>query len=300
MKLKNLIKRIFPLPAYNANLAEKRILSELANLRNVIETTKVDLQKILFQQTLHTIEEEKSHLTDGLHFCNICGYNGTGWGNVGNNARIFKNYHIIGGGIRENAMCPQCGSADRYRWLYFVLKNKTPLFYAGGTVLHFAPEKPVADRIMACNNVDYYTGDIEKGVAMHITDITDIQYKDSVFDYVICNHVMEHIKDEKKAVEEIKRVLKPDGRWIFSFPVCTDLAETFEDDSISSEEERWEKYGQGDHVRLYGMDFAERFSKYGFDLQIFTPKNELNEIEIKRNSFIADDIIILARKNKRI
>lgn len=131
---------------------------------------------------------------------------------------------------------------------------------------------------------------------MHITDITNIQYKDEFFDYVICNHVMEHILDEEKAVQEIKRVLKDNGRWVFSIPICTDYEKTFEDDSITTAEERWEKYCQGDHVRLYGMDFKQRFVQYGLRLEIFSPCNELTKKEIETNGFINDDIMIVARK----
>ncbi len=130
---------------------------------------------------------------------------------------------------------------------------------------------------------------------MHITDITNIQYKDETFDYVICNHIMEHISDEEKAVYEIKRVLKQDGKWIFSFPICMDM-KTYEDKSIVLPHERLKAYGQEDHVRLYGYDFAERFEKFGLRLQIYTPQNEMDDFEIDKLGFIKDDVMIIADK----
>lgn len=165
-----------------------------------------------------------------------------------------------------------------------------------GRVLHFAPEKAVADYIKQNKNIDYYSCDIVHGRAMHIADITNIHYSDHTFDYVICNHVMEHIIDEKKAVSEIRRVLKTNGRWIFSFPICTDM-KTFEDERIVSVEERLREYGQEDHVRLYGTDFIERFESYGLKLQIFSPATELEDDIIRRNGFIKNDVIIIARKD---
>lgn len=208
---------------------------------------------------------------------------------------IFKKHHIIGGGYRENCVCPCCGSGDRERWLYYVLKNKTDISEISGRVLHFAPERAVTEYIKQNEKIDYYTCDIVPGRAMHIVDMTDIQYRDDTFDYVICNHVMEHIIDERRAVSEIKRVLKKNGKWIFSFPICTDM-KTYEDKTIVTPEERLKEYGQEDHVRLYGYDYVDRFQSYGLDLKVLSPENELDDESIKRYGFIKDDVIIIAQK----
>ncbi len=207
---------------------------------------------------------------------------------------IFNNYHIIGGGYRENCTCPFCESGDRERWLYYILKKYTDIFETDGRVLHFAPEKRIEHYIKLNGNIDYYPCDIVAGKTAHIVDITDIQFREDTFDYIISNHVMEHIIDEKKAVSEIKRVLKPKGRWIFSFPICMDI-KTYQDDSIVTEEERLNRYGQKDHVRLYGYDYIERFEKYGLKLEVFSPKDELKEKDILRYGLINDDVIIMAQ-----
>lgn len=227
--------------------------------------------------------------------CIICGKNFVNFYSTGIEEEIFHKHHIIGGGYRENAVCPCCGSIDRERWLSYVLFSKLKVLNNGGRILHFAPEEHISSLIRENKKIDYYTGDIEPGKAMHIIDITDMQYKDHVFDYVISSHVMEHIVNEEKAVSEVIRVLKPDGKWIFSFPICMEF-KTYEDDSIVTEEQRLKAYGQKDHVRLYGNDFKERFEKYGLKLEIYSPKDELPTEVIERWGLIADDVIICASR----
>lgn len=171
-------------------------------------------------------------------------------------SELFEKHHIIGGGYRENCICPNCNSMDRERWLFYILKNKTDIMNLNGKVLHFVPEPSVEKLLKTNNNIDYYSGDIEIGRTMYVTDITNIQYADKTFDYIICNHVFEHIPNIKKAIKEIKRVLKNDGKLVFSFPICLD-EKTFEDKNITSTEDRIKYYGQEDHVRLYGNDFKK-------------------------------------------
>lgn len=101
--------------------------------------------------------------------------------------------------------------------------------------------------------------------------------------------------EEKKAVSEVKRVLKPGGKWIFSFPICTDM-KTYESNAVISPEDRLKEYGQEDHVRLYGYDYKERFENYGLKLEIFSPEQEVSEKDIEKYRFIKDDVIVLATK----
>ncbi len=169
--------------------------------------------------------------------------------------------------------------------------------HVSGRILHFAPEYHIKKLIMSNINIDYYTGDIVPGRAMHVTDITNlIQFPDKTFDLVICNHVMEHIPDEAKAVDEIKRVLKDNGKWVFSFPICTDIELTYEDKSITSPDDRLREYGQKDHVRLYGRDYKRRFEAYGLKITEYSPKNYFSKDDIDRFGFIEDDVIMVAEK----
>ena len=229
--------------------------------------------------------------------CNVCGCRFDNFIPGGVKTDSFAKYHVIGGGFRENYKCPFCDAIDRERFLHYVMKVRLNISEASGRVLHFAPEACIKQLIQSNAKIDYYTGDIVPKKAMHITDITDMQrYGDEAFDYVICNHVMEHILDEKRAMTEIKRVLKRGGKLIFSVPVCMDIDVTYEDETITEPEERLVKYGQKDHVRLYGRDFLERFKSYGLKITKHTPKDSFSSDEIERFGLIEDDVIMVAVK----
>lgn len=231
---------------------------------------------------------------EGKFRCNICGNEVKKFerGGVSPN-KIFDKYHIIGGGIRENAICPLCGSMDRTRWLYWVLgRHIQEIFYNKCSVLHIAPEIEISKRIQSNILCDYYTGDITQGASMHIVDVTDIQFRDDFFDYIILNHVLEHIENEKKAIMELKRVVKPGGKIILSFPICTDR-NTYENSNIRTPEARLDEYGQEDHVRLYGKDYKTRLEAYGLKVDIFSPQSECSREEISKYGFIYDDVSIV-------
>ncbi len=191
-------------------------------------------------------------------------------------------------------MCPYCGNNDRTRWQYYVLKNYTGLTTESGIrVLHFAPEKPSSKLIKSNPNCTYITADIVPGIADYAADMTNLhQFGDGSFDYVIANHVLEHIQDEAKAFSELKRVLKPNGKLIISFPICTDML-TYEDASITTEEGRLKAFGQRDHVRLYGTDFKERIEGYGFEVRVYRPEGALSPEEIEKYSLIKDDVMMV-------
>ena len=229
--------------------------------------------------------------------CNICGNRFARFNPAGKEEGLIG-HHVIGAGYRNNCFCPVCLASDRYRWLYYVLKNVMNICKFSGRVLHFAPEPPLERLIQLNQKLDYYTVDIEPGRAMHIADITDLrQFSNGTFDLVICNHVMEHIPDERKAVAEVKRMLKNGGKWVFSFPICTDIEETYEDESIDTPEKRLKAYGQKDHVRLYGRDYLRRFESYGLKITEYSPKDYFSKDDIEKFGFIEDDVIMVAEKN---
>lgn len=226
--------------------------------------------------------------------CNICGNAVKEFKRGGTSSnKIFDKYHIIGGGIRDHDICPLCGSTDRIRWQYRVLGRHLPkIFNSRCFVLHIAPEFEISTRIQSNILCDYYTGNIVRGAAMHIVDVTDIQFRDDFFDYIILNHVLEHIENEEKAIIELKRVLKPDGKMMLSFPICTDI-NTYENPNVQTPEERHNEYGQEDHVRLYGRDYKARLEGYGLKADIFSPQNECSREEIEKYGFIYDDVSII-------
>lgn len=308
----------------NKEIEEKnKIIEQLAIEKNNIEIERENLNK-LYQMIISSrtwkvrnivckiirvkkgnVRKSENNITNieksnkkPKKFCLICNEEVENFYPGGFDLKIFKEHHVIGGGRRLNCICPKCNKIDRERWLYYVIKNETNILNLSGKVLHFAPEESIAHLISQNQNVDYYTCDINPLKGMHVVDITNIQFKDKVFDYVICNHVMEHIKNEKKAVEEIKRVLKKNGKWIFSFPICTDM-KTQEESKCLSNEQRVELYGQEDHVRLYGIDFIERFKKYGLNVKIISPRDYFSKEKIGYYGFIPDDKILIATKKNK-
>ena len=229
----------------------------------------------------------------GEKYCNLCGSRVVAFRPADREEELFHNHNVIGGGYREACFCPVCGGRDRQRWLYYVVEHYTDVFSLRGRILHFAPETILKERITRNRHAEYYGADIVPGKADYVVDITDIPFRDGYFDYIISNHLLEHVSDEGKAVSEVKRTLKDGGRWIFSFPICMDM-KTYEDASITSPQERQRAFGQEDHVRLYGYDFEERFRNYGLDLQIYRPRDLLDDAQITRLGLIRDDVIILA------
>ena len=82
--------------------------------------------------------------------------------------------------------------------------------------MHFAPEKQIEKKIRSNKKMIYITADIEAGRADRVEDITHISFPDKYFDYIICNHVLEHIKDEKAAFMELKRCIKTESGFFCS------------------------------------------------------------------------------------
>lgn len=178
----------------------------------------------------------------------------------------FKKFLPYGRKARENALCPNCLALERHRLMYLFLKEQTPFFTAPLKVLHVAPEICFIERFEALNNIDYITADIESPLAKVKMDIHDIPFEADTFDVVFCNHVMEHVDDDIRSCQEINRVLKPDGWAIIQSPVY-DIENTIEDKTITDPKEKERLFGQRDHVRKYGKDYARRLSKSGLKVE---------------------------------
>lgn len=173
----------------------------------------------------------------------------------------FKRFLDKGNGIqtRKNATCPRCESLERTRVLYLYLKNQTSIFDTNCNILHFAPEMTLKTKLIS--NPNYYDVDINPILARYEMDITDIKFVDDTFDYIICSHVLGHIPNEKKALEEMYRVLKKDGTLFFMSLMDTLSPNTIGDDpEIQSPEQRLLAYGEKDLERLYGQDFENRIA----------------------------------------
>jgi glycosyltransferase involved in cell wall biosynthesis/SAM-dependent methyltransferase len=169
-------------------------------------------------------------------------------------------------GNTSNVQCPNCGSYPRHRATYIFLKENTSVFKENIKLLHIAPEKIFYDIFRNQKNINYLTADLndEKPHVMEKMDIQAIQYPDNTFDFIYCSHVLEHVPDDRKAINELYRVLKPDGKAIISVPLFRFLDKTFEDPSYNTPELRLKHYGQSDHLRMYGPDFTDRLEDAGF------------------------------------
>ncbi len=165
---------------------------------------------------------------------------------------------------RENALCPNCLSLERHRLIWLYLKEKTDFFTKKLNVLHIAPEYCYMKPFEAQHGENYITADIESPLAKVKMDIHQIPFPENHFDVVLCNHVLEHVDDDIKAMNEIHRVLKPGGWAILQVPFFNPIPDqTFEDNSITDPREREKIFGQNDHVRKYGKDYVVRIERSG-------------------------------------
>lgn len=165
---------------------------------------------------------------------------------------------------RENALCPNCLALERHRLIWLYLKEKTNFFEKPLNVLHIAPEACFMNRFEKIHGENYITADIESPLAKIKMDIHQMPFKDNYFDVVLCNHVLEHVTDDIQALREINRVLKPGGFAIVQVPFFNPLPDvTLEDATITDPKEREKLFGQDDHVRKYGKDYAARIERTG-------------------------------------
>lgn len=176
----------------------------------------------------------------------------------------FRAFLPAGVAQRPNARCPRCGSLERHRLIWLYLQMKTDLFVRPYKVLDVAPEEILQRKLRALPNLEYLSIDLESPLAMKKMDITKLELPNASYDVIFCNHVFEHIPDDRAAMRELRRVLKPKGWAILQTPVDMQRNSTDEDPSITDPRERLRRFGQTDHVRIYGRDFFDRLSQTGW------------------------------------
>lgn len=209
----------------------------------------------------------------------------------------FRKFLPYGRQSRENALCPNCLALERHRLMYLFLKDKTPFFTSELKVLHVAPEICFIDRFEKLHKDNYITADIESPLAKVKMDIHDIPFDANTFDVAFCNHVMEHVDNDLKAMSELHRVLKPGGWAIVQVPFFYPLAdETTEDTTITDPKERYRRFGQDDHVRKYGKDYAQRLASAGFKVEASDFVKELPPETVKRYALPENETIFFCRK----
>ena len=149
-------------------------------------------------------------------------------------------------------------------------------------MLHIAPEYAFLQRLSRVEGLRYVTGDFDSALAQHQLDVMDLPFGDGTFDYLMCNHVLEHVEDDRLALAEIHRVLKPGGWAVLMCPVDRRRETTLEDPRIVAAADRHRVFGQADHVRLYGRDYPDRIAAAGFSVRADSYLEPFGESAIAR------------------
>lgn len=197
---------------------------------------------------------------------------------------------------RDNVLSPSTLSLERHRLLWLYLKNYTSFFQKPHKVLHFAPEQAFYNRFRKLKNLHYVTTDLNSPLADVKADICELPFEDNSFDFILCNHVLEHIPNDEKAMKELYRILEPGGTAILQIPQDLGRELTFEDDSITDPRERAKIFGQYDHVRVYGRDFFTKLRRIGFEVDEVDLTSQLDPTLVEKYRLAKGEIIPVVRK----
>ena len=208
----------------------------------------------------------------------------------------FRTFLPFGMPIRPNAQCPRCGLLERHRLFWLYLKERTNFYKEKLKVLDVAPTRLFQKQCRKLPNIDYLSIDISSPLAMQKADITDLPFDDDSFDCIICYHVLEHVVDDRKAMRELHRVLRPGGWAVLQSPIDISREETYEDKSIITPRERERAFGQSDHVRIYGRDYIDRLNAAGFLVRADDFVMRYTPGEIVRYGLKPDEMIYFCRK----
>ncbi len=225
-----------------------------------IEELKMDLMHL--KKNFRRLNTLKMH----KRLCPICHWEGDKFYDT------KKKY----GGIYKDSTCPNCHSQPRHRMLFLYLKKILPKCNKI-KLLHFAPEPFIAKLIKNYRNIKYLSADIDRNKAMKKEDITHLSFEDNTFDIIICSHVLEHVEDDKKAFNEIHRVLKHKGIAIIIVPLDNSREITHQNPEIKSEIDREREYGWFEHLRLYGNDFKNIAEEQGLLLKEIISMKDFTE-----------------------
>jgi len=197
---------------------------------------------------------------------------------------------------REGVLSPSTLSLERHRLLWLWLQRETEFFSKPAKVLHFAPEQAFYKRFRKMRHLDYTTTDLNSPLADIKADICDLPFHENEYDLIFCNHVLEHIPNDHKAMKELYRVLKPGGLAILQIPQDLSRAMTFEDNTITDPKERATIFGQYDHVRVYGRDYFDKLRAVGFKVDEVDFTSTLTSKEVDRYRLAQGEILPVCYK----
>jgi predicted SAM-dependent methyltransferase len=215
----------------------------------------------------------------------------------GKTYRKFLPYGYSGKAKRKNALCPGSLSLERHRLLWLYLTEKSNFFTAEKLrLLHVAPEQCFYKLFRKQKNLEYVTADLNSPIADVKMDLHHAPFKDNEFDVIFCNHVLEHVDNDRQCMRELYRILKPGGWGIFQVPQDINRAATYEDKSIVTEEEREKHFWQKDHVRLFGLDYPNRLKEAGFNVETIDYTKELSPELSERYRLPEGELLYVCRK----
>ncbi len=172
-------------------------------------------------------------------------------------------------GQSATGYCPRCNAKARHRRDWIFLQERTNLFAGSKRLLEVAPWWSLSRLFQKMPNLEFVSVDLKQS-GPHVTtigDVVELPFANASFDVVICIHVLEHIIDDRQAIDELFRVLKP-GAWaLISVPLLLDRP-TREDPSITDPNDRQRLFGEPTHVRFYGTDLADRLMNAGFEVTL--------------------------------
>ncbi len=197
---------------------------------------------------------------------------------------------------RQNVLSPSTLSLERHRLLWLYLTNETDFFTSKKKVLHMAPEQCFLARFRKLNH-DYKTADLDSPIADVKADIINLPFNDNSFDVIFCNHVLEHVQDDTKAMKELFRVMKKGGMGIFQVPQDLNRDITFEDNSITDPKERAKIFGQYDHVRVYGRDYFDKLRSIGFNVEEVNYSQKISSELLSRYRLMEGELLPVVFKD---
>jgi SAM-dependent methyltransferase len=240
----------------------------------------------------------------GLKFkCSVCRSRVRCFLPAGYEIPVLEELDVIGSKYRAEDTCPVCFSHSRTRLVHHYLLKEMNINTLHLRLLHVAPEFGIYLSIHNISNIDYTPADFSprryaNTIPIEQMDITQISHSSNSFDSIICNHVLEHIQNDRLAMAELLRVLEPGGWAILQVPVSRKLKQTFEDHNIIDPTEREHYFGQKDHVRIYAMDYVERLTSVGFSVEVFDPLVHWGGETIEALRLNPEEKIFIAHKNK--
>jgi SAM-dependent methyltransferase len=210
--------------------------------------------------------------------CPLCGYEG-----------LFR---AAGFPPEVDELCPRCGSLARHR-LFHLMEGQHDILRGARSLLHFAPEAVLRDRFSA-RFTEYRTADLARADVDYRVDMQNTGLPENAFDAVFASHVLEHVGDDRAALAELARILRPAGVLVVMVPLVDAWDETYEDPGLRTEAERELHYGQGDHVRLYGLDLMVRLAEC-FEVTAYMA----SPAECAKHSLVRGERVFACRKPAR-